>query len=175
MDSELEKMIEIIKQHAERYPLMQPQDAVKLLYQGEFGGGHLISSPSASLKRLEEEYALTPQTDAPLTESIGNGIVRVNLCALDANSVSVIKLNDVFVRSSAEVKGDLAQFKGKLSWLIEFQRSCGVFAFSADELAAYLSEYAHLGFPPVSHSDIYRKAYSPAYRVVSEELLKHLS
>lgn len=168
------EMIDIIKQHAERYPLMQPQDAVKLLYQSEFGGGHMISSPSASLKRLEEEYAHTPQTDAPLTESIGGGIVRVNLCALDANGVSVVELNDVFVRSSAMVKGSMTKFTEKLERLQDMQSRYGTFAFSLDELAAYLNEYAERGFPPVSHSDIYRRAYSPAYRVVSEELLKHL-
>lgn len=168
------EMTEIIKQHAERYPLMQPQDAVKLLYQSEFGGGHMISSPSASLKRLEEEYAHTSQTDAPLTESIGGGIVRVNLGALDANGVSVVELNDVFVRSSAMVKGSMTKFTEKLGRLQDMQNRCGIFAFSADELAAYLRKYAEGGFPPVSHSDVYRKAYCPAYRVVSEELLKHL-
>ena len=32
----------ILKIHVKRYPLMQPTDAVKLIYQNEFGGGHLI-------------------------------------------------------------------------------------------------------------------------------------
>lgn len=168
------EMLDIIKQHAGRYPLMQPQDAVKLLYQSEFGGGHMISSPSASLKRLEEEYAHVNQTDAPLTENIGGGIVRVNLCALDANGVSIIKLNDVFVRSSAMVRGSIPRFTEKLEQLQDMQSRHDIFAFPADELAAYLRKYAERGFPPVSHSDVYRKAYSPAYRVVSEELLKYL-
>ena len=32
----------ILRQHADSYPLLQPTDAVKLIYQNEFGGGHLI-------------------------------------------------------------------------------------------------------------------------------------
>ena len=32
----------ILLTHAARYPLMEPRDAVKLIYQNEFGGGHLI-------------------------------------------------------------------------------------------------------------------------------------
>ena len=32
----------VLKAHAARYPKMEPTDAVKLLYQNEFGGGHLI-------------------------------------------------------------------------------------------------------------------------------------
>ena len=37
----MEELERILREHAERYPLMQPTDAVKLIYQNEFGGGHL--------------------------------------------------------------------------------------------------------------------------------------
>lgn len=32
----------VLKAHGARYPKLQIQDAVKLIYQNEFGGGHLI-------------------------------------------------------------------------------------------------------------------------------------
>ena len=48
-------MKEILLEHFHRYPQMQLQDAVKLLYQSEFGGGHMITSPEKSLKSLEDE------------------------------------------------------------------------------------------------------------------------
>ena len=38
----MDELIKILRAHAEKYPLMRPQDAVKLVYQNEFGGGHLI-------------------------------------------------------------------------------------------------------------------------------------
>ena len=41
--SETEKLL---RTHATQYPLSEPCDAVKLLYQNEFGGDHLID-PSA--------------------------------------------------------------------------------------------------------------------------------
>ena len=43
--------------------------------------------------------------------------------------------------------------------------------FSPDDLRRYLEPYAAAGYPPVSHSETYRAAYHPAYRVVKAEYL----
>lgn len=48
----------------------------------------------------------------------------------------------------------------------------GVFAFQAAELEKYLSEYKKRGYPAVSHSEEYREAYLPAYRVVKESIFR---
>ena len=50
------EIIEMLIIHQKRFPLMQPQDVVKLLYQNEFGGGHLISDANRSLMYLTKEY-----------------------------------------------------------------------------------------------------------------------
>ena len=52
----MEELRAILIAHAKRYPLMQPQDAVKLIYQNEFGGGHLIRDEEACLNYLRREY-----------------------------------------------------------------------------------------------------------------------
>ena len=49
-------MREILIRHWEHYPRMEAQDLVKLIYQSEFGGGHLIRDPGESLRRLQAEY-----------------------------------------------------------------------------------------------------------------------
>ena len=66
--------------HANMYPRMRPADAVKLVYQNESGGGHMIKSPEAALIRLRNEYAAT-EHDAmqPLMIPIGSGMARVQL------------------------------------------------------------------------------------------------
>ena len=46
----------ILFAHAGRYPQMEPTDAVKLIYQNEFGGGHLIRDEDAALRYLRQEY-----------------------------------------------------------------------------------------------------------------------
>ena len=38
-----------------------------------------------------------------------------------------------------------------------------------EALETYLSSYRQSGYPMVSHSDAYRKAYSPAYRIIFRE------
>ena len=64
--------------HAGRYPAMEPQDAVKLVYQNEFGGGHLIASPAQSLERLRAEHGAAAHDPAvPLAEDIGDGMDRI--------------------------------------------------------------------------------------------------
>ena len=51
-------MITIIKEHLKMYPKMHIQDVAKLLYQSEFGGGHLIADEHRSLMRIKAEYIL---------------------------------------------------------------------------------------------------------------------
>ena len=83
----MEELERILREQAKRYPLMQPTDAVKLIYQNEFGGGHLIWDEEACLNYLRREYAdLEKDPSAQLYEEIGNGIVRVNLAAVKPNN-----------------------------------------------------------------------------------------
>ena len=164
-------MIEnILLTHAQTYPLMEPRDAVKLLYQSQFGGGHLIRNEAACLEFLHREYAATPQTSTPLLEEIGNGMVRIHLAALDAHGYAPEQLAQDFIRSAASVQGDRHRFLQTLSLLAELTRQ-GKMPFSSRELDVYLSEYAAQGYPAVSHSERYRNAYHPAYRVLQ---LRHL-
>ena len=67
-------MESILLTHARRYPRMEPCDAVKLLYQSEFAGGHLIRDEAACKAFLLREYAATPQSGRiSVLEDIGSG------------------------------------------------------------------------------------------------------
>ena len=160
----MEELEQILREHTKRYPLMQPCDAVKLIYQNEFGGGHLIRDEQACLNYLRREYAdLEKDPTVPLYEDIGNGIVRVNLGAVREEALE--QLGQDFIASAAKHKGTLDSFLNKLEVLISLTAD-GVFTFDADALNAYLSEYKAAGYPAVSHSPEYRQAYNPAYRVI---------
>lgn len=157
---------ETLTAHAGRYPAMTPQDGVKLIYQNEFGGGHLIADPVRSLERLRAEYAALPSgLSAPLAEDIGNGMARINLSGLDAADYPLEALNRDFVRSAALHRGNMEAFLEKLDVLRELAEE-GAFGFSSQELEEYLVPYVRSGCPAVSHSEAYRAAYHPAYRVV---------
>ena len=163
-------MQSILLAHAARYPLMKPTDAVKLIYQNEFGGGHLIRDEKKCLEFLQNEYRSVSQSvDTPLLEEIGNSFFRVNLCALDASGITAEELGSAFIRSSQH-RGNLDNFLKKLALLRSLTGS-GQMPFSLEALDAYLADYEQAGFPPVSHSETYRNAYHPAYRVVSQNCL----
>ena len=154
----------VLLAHAARYPDMEPTDAVKLIYQNEFGGGHMIRDPESCLAYLRREYGATPRDPArPLIEEIGNGIVRVHLSALPQERLE--ELGQAFLRSAALQQGSVDRFKKKLNVL---RRLCaaGRFSFDLATLDTYLAGYAAAGYPAVSHSDTYRRAYRPSYRIV---------
>ena len=160
----MEELRAILITHAKRYPLMQPTDAVKLIYQNEFGGGHLIRDEQACLNYLRREYAdLEKDPTAPLYEDIGNGIVRVNLAAVKPEDLE--QLGRAFIDSAAKHKGMLESFLNKLK-VLETLTAEGVFPFDTNALSAYLHEYKAAGYPAVSHSPEYRQAYNPAYRII---------
>ena len=165
----MEELRTILIAHTKQYPLMQPTDAVKLIYQNEFGGGHLIRDEEACLNYLHREYASAEKNPtAALYEDIGNGIVRVNLAAVKPENLE--KLGKVFIDSAAKHKGTLYSFLNKLEVLRTLTEE-GIFTFDSNALGAYLSEYKAAGYPAVSHSLKYREAYKPSYRIISKEYL----
>lgn len=167
-------MKSILLAHARQYPLLEPTDAVKLIYQNEFGGGHLIRDKEACLEFLHREYAsVDQQEDLPLLEVIGNGMVRVQLAALDAHGFTVSALGAAFLRSAENHRGTIEVFRRKLS-LLRQVTAAGQMPFSLEALDDYLAEYEAAGFPAVSHSERYRRAYRPAYRVVERSSLKNV-
>jgi len=70
----------LLKEHSVRYPRMMPTDAVKLIYQNVFGGGHMIPDENTALLRLNAEldglgisasaYAAMPETTSSDTASV---------------------------------------------------------------------------------------------------------
>ena len=166
----MEELEQILRSHGAKYPLMEPTDAVKLIYQNEFGGGHLIRDPEKCLQRLRQEYRVTPQKEDTLLEPIGNGMVRVMLEAMDANGYSLEALGKIFLQSAGAHQGNLPVFLQKLELLRKVTKA-GVFGFTSEALEEYLAEYKKAGYPMVSHSRRYREAYHPAYRVVEQKLV----
>ena len=166
----MKQLEQILALHAARYPKMEPTDAVKLLYQNEFGGSHLLRDEEAARAFLRREYEAVKKNDAGLlAEEIGNGILRIHLAALKEECFE--KLAAAFVASAREHRGCVERFREKLDTLRRLTAD-GRFAFDSEALERYLADYEAAGFPMVSHSAAYREAYSPAYRIIREEFWK---
>ncbi len=156
----MEELKELLLSERAHRPAMEVRDAVKLIYQNEFGGGHLIADPDRAQAWLREELDRCAETDAPLVEPIGNGLVRVNL-APARGRLTPETLFSMFFLSSAQTRGSMEAFREKLALLYAL-------GFEKGEVDEFLDGYEKAGYPPLSHSDAYRAAYAPAYRVVSE-------
>lgn len=170
--SNSDRLEDILVNHYKKYPRMQMQDLVKLIYQNEFAGGHMVNNKAESLERLREELAGirnasgSPVPGSGLFEDIGNGSCRLHLRGFGSRLVSLETINSIFVYTANANKGSMAGFEDKLEVLRDL---CGrgILPYSVSSLDDYLSVYKMKGCPPVSHSETYREAYSPAYRVVS--------
>ena len=162
----------IIRKHAKIYPQMQPTDAVKLLYQSEFGPGHIVKDKESAKAFLFAEAEKTPEeASMPLFTEIGGGFARLNLASPDIKKLPLSLFAAIFVASAKEKTGSVASFEEKLELLKKLTAE-GIFAFSTEELENYLANYKKNGYPPVSHSKEYHDAYLPAYRVVNERFIR---
>ena len=164
----IDGMKNILLEHFNRYPKMKVQDMVKLIYQNEFAGGHLIDNEEESLNRLNAEIESIKgccyDSEGPLFEDIGNGLARLYLDKIPGR-VDTTTVNKFFVNTSNSVHGSVDSFIKKINIL----RLCceeGLLPYETEEVDSFLKVLSEKGYPPVSHSDEYRIAYNPAYRVV---------
>ncbi len=163
---------EIIFSHAAKYPKMQPADAVKLVYQMTFGGGHIISDEKSALAWIKDEYKRTLHKNvSPVCESLGEtSRIYLDCIMTDAQLELTAEIFTLSAKSYAKgfFEADDAtreRFLSRLSLLSELC-SDGIFSFCASELDEFLKNYCTSGYPAVSHSEGYREAYTPAYRVI---------
>ncbi len=167
-------MMQIMLAHIQKYPLMRLADMVKLLYQSEFAGGHLITDPADSLSRLILECrGLKACAAEEAFESIGGGLCRVNLRELPALRLEPQTVSRLFAATANTATGSAERFYEKLDTFLACCRS-GALPFNSAEAEAYVRNYCAQGCPPVSHSDVYRAAYAPAYRVVKAAYCRYI-
>lgn len=179
---EKENLEAILLRNHTKYPRMQVQDVVKLLYQSEFGGGHMITDSEKSLERIRAEaienagiYGEERQKiiNCKPYEFIGNGICRMYLSALN-EGLRPETLNRMFVWTAEHKKGSAERFEQKLELLLDGCQN-GELLWPEQEVCTYLAAYKKQGYPAVSHSDIYREAYHPSYRIVDERFARYYS
>lgn len=167
-------MIEsLLKKHLEWTPRMAPQDAVKLAYQSAFGCGHLLSARETCADFVLRERESTPE-DAAAAPSVplGGGLCRLSLASPAMRALSPERVADCMLLTDAWVRArpdNEDRFEALLrAW--DALAEAGETPFSCQELRAYLREYRAQGCPAVSHSQMYRDAYAPSYRVVTNDL-----
>lgn len=152
-----------------RYPKANVQDVVKALYQAEFGCGHFVdeNGPGMNylLKELSGQQNAHRECEAMFVEPLNAGFCRVHIDQLAAQGLAPETLFRLFVLSAKAPAGDMDAFCRKLD-LLEEAVTNGDVPLDAAETKDFLAKYRAAGCPSTHHSDVFRAAYAPAYRVI---------
>lgn len=145
---------------------MQPRDVIKYCYQAAFGAEHLLRDTAAAERYFYKEYEAVEPVDEALYEPLSPAVGRVSLKAWKRKGLPPEWLFRMFVFSAALPQEDGERFEQYLRQADDLIRA-GAAPFAADAWAETLAAYRAGGGGAVHHSDGYRRAYAPSYRVVS--------
>ena len=148
-----------LKQQLQLHPSMQPQDVAKLCYQAAHGAEHLLTDFSAAEKYFYQDVDAVEPVAGELYEPISPEICRVNFAAWKASGMPPEWLFYMFTHSVCPLRiGEqvLPEYLGIAAKLLQ-----------SPAFDAYVESYEASGMPAVHHSEVYRAAERPHYRIVS--------
>lgn len=154
-----------------RYPLMEISDFYKLAYQAAMGSGHAVKSPENAWKALCSEISsLEKGPLEPALDPISENILRINLRPFLEKKLDINNLFDAFIRTANEYRGNFIHLEKYLMQIMDIiiKGNLRPKEIEADD---YFSNKKLQGYPPVHHSEKYRKLYKPAYRVIAEKFM----
>jgi len=161
-----------LEQQRNLHPSIQMQDVIKMCYQAVFGPEHLLADVEWAKTYFTQEYEATPaDSSLPLHEPVSDIFCRVNFGAWKANKLKPDKLFDLFFASAKDKTSATEKDFDHCVTCAETVIAKGLFSFSLEEWTKYYAAYKKNGIRPVHHSDAYRQAEQPAYRLVYRSLL----
>ena len=153
------------------FPQTRLQDIYKTFYQSCFGAEHLISDTTSVRAYLHNEVveAEADSVANPYCEPAGaNGAyVRVYLRCITEGFITEEQLFDAFLRSARPQQPVVEWHRLWQEEIVPAARAAGL-DFSDEELSAL--EAASRQNRAVRHSDDYRNAYHPHYRIVEQNI-----
>ncbi len=160
-----EEIKRCLVEQKQRYPLMNEEDVVKFAFQGMLGVGHLVSSEEEALSRLRAEMeGLSPDMEEPLCEKISTYWLRVNLRAALAREKSFEELAYQLFRSARMTPVSFTR-QNVYNFCMRLE------GYDPERMKAAALRVLEENWLP-RHSETYREAYHPAYRVMYKDYRK---
>jgi hypothetical protein len=130
-----------------------------------------VSAVRASIER--ELRAMGNGPTEPVIDPISpdGQLARVHLRAYAAAGHDIEALARAFVETAERRPPDRDKLERFCGCLGEFAET-GKIAFDASRVRAYFAQVVEGSYPAVRHSEVFRAAYRPAYRVVQIDLLR---
>ena len=143
---------------ARRHPALRPRDAIKLCYQAAYGAEHLLPDPAAAREYLRRE---------------------LNACAADAAEPRAWKaraypedaLLALFLQACAPRPDGAVRLTALFSDVAALCAQ-GLLPFELAQWQAELTDYRRQPPHAVHHSEAYRTAEHPCYRLASTAALR---
>ena len=153
------------------HPAMEAQDLLKLCYQAAYGAEHLLQDPEGALAMLRAEWEQTPENSEQLLEPICDEYCRADIGACKKAGLLPEDLFEVFLKTAqapADKEAADARFREYLEIAGQFC-GAGMVGFGPEDWENFLARYTAAGGGPVHHSEGYRQAERPAYRLISRQ------
>ncbi len=147
--------IEYLRGQMAAHPATCPQDLIKHSYQAAFGAEHLLADKEAAKRYFDEEFAAVAPRQGKLCEPISDHVCRVHLDVWKQKGLPAEWLFSLFIQSKPQ------------------RESIDEWLDAVEELTAQPIDGNYRKAPhPIHHSQAYRQAEGPSYRVVSRYLCR---
>ena len=166
------KTRELLVSHYNTYPKLEVADIFKFIFQSAFGCEHLVSSEERALNYIKEELKRVSADESPRIDKLDGNYSRVYLSCLNDEVTPEVMAKYFCLSAKIEPDG-----KEKLLEKIAVARELildGTIALSLSDFDELHERWREAGYPAIHHSEAFREAYHPAYRVIANEYLKHL-
>ena len=155
-----------------RYPQATLQDIYKTCYQDYFGAEHLLTDTASARKYLRLELDECRETDMsamPNEEPTGfrHRFSRINLSNVVNGKLTEQQLLTMFIEAAAKDNAYGDDWAGEWDRIVTIALQVNP-SWRDPELMAELQEAAKANCA-VRHSEAFRKAYNPHYRIVRQK------
>lgn len=152
-----------------RYPKATLQDIYKTCYQDYYGAEHLMTDTAAARMYLHtelEEWYGTDMSAMPKEEPTGfrHRFVRVNLSEIYDGELTEDQLLAMFIEAAGKNNAFSNNWAAEWDMIVKVALKVNP-KWSDPELQSELEEAARTNHA-VRHSDAFRNAYNPHYRIV---------
>lgn len=157
---------------------MRIEDAYKWTFQATRGGEHAVPDRESARRWLEREWQSMGDEEADRTEWVplcpGGEIGRHRLRPFKARGGKADDILDAFLASAAAFRSEPKDFTDAWTELGKRLEKRRIGKLEYREWLRLDAEMKAKNYPAVHHSEVYNKAYSPAYRILTLQQARRL-
>lgn len=161
-----DRYIDIIENYIKGHAVLTCRDLLKFCYQGCYGPRHLMPDKSVAYKYFLDEFKETPAGEGELTERISENYIRVNFAPYKKKNLPPEWLFEMFYYTAMEAP-ELSREPEEAFSIVEQVLEGKKDSISTEEWRRCVEEFLKEETPSVHHSEEYKAAENPHYRLIS--------